>query len=174
MNMHCSMTGIRVSGPADAIWDDGEWISWDYINRQIEESENREAFAGWDETKAGLLEDLVSTARNYYESTGRHLQIFGELGELYAELKYGLVRHRPHAQGSDGRIGNDFVEVKTISPDKNCHKVSVKRAGNFSKLIVVKINSDYGIESKILPRSKLVKGEGKKASVSWDSIQNEN
>lgn len=30
--MHCAMTGQKLNDPSDGIWDDGEWISWDWIN----------------------------------------------------------------------------------------------------------------------------------------------
>lgn len=69
--------------------------------------------------------------------------IWGELGELYAEVKYGIKRHKPHTQGSDGKLGNDFFEVKTISPEKSNGQIEVKRAGNFNKLIVVKIDLSF-------------------------------
>lgn len=54
-----------------------------------------------------------------------------------------MKRHRAHACGSDGKIGNDFVEVKTISPEKTDGKVLVKRAGNFNKLLVVKSDENF-------------------------------
>ena len=67
--------------------------------------------------------DLVEVAVRYNALTDRYLQIWGELGELFVEVKYGLKRHRVHAAGSDGRIGDDFVEVKTLSPGKGCDSV---------------------------------------------------
>jgi len=91
------------------------------------------------------------------------------LGELYAEIKFGMKRHRPKAQGSDGKLGNDFVEVKTISPEKAAHKVQVKRKGNFSKLLVVKISESFEFEGRIVDRSALRTGTGKVARFSWPS-----
>jgi hypothetical protein len=67
-------------------------------------------------------------------------------------------------------MGNDFVEIKTISPDKRSNKVQVKRAGNFSKLIVVKITEDYDFEARVISRKELRKGTGKHASVSWSVL----
>lgn len=114
------------------------------------------------------FESLVNAAAEYYSLTGRYLQIWGELGEVYAEIKYGLVRHRAHAPGSDGRIGNDVVEVKTISPEKSVSKVAVKRAGNFNKLVVVRIDSDWSFEARMVDRKELGKGSGKLARIKWD------
>ena len=114
-----------------------------------------------------MFEDLVYSAGEYRSLTGRYLQIWGELGELFAEIKYGITRHKPGMAGSDGRMGNDWVEVKTISPEKCNDKVTVKRAGNFNKLLVVKINADFSFESKMIDRKLLAKGSGKHASYTW-------
>ena len=90
-----------------------------------------------------IFESLVDNARSYHELTGRYLQIWGELGELYAEVRYGIKRHKPHTRGSDGKLGNDFVEIKTISPEKEGEQVQVKRAGNFNRLLVIKISGQF-------------------------------
>ena len=154
----------------DGIWDDGEWISWDYINRHIYLNDLRDSFPAAEPEVVEIFEDLVASAIRYKEITGRHLAIFGELGELYAEIRFGIKRHRVGAPGSDGRLGNDFVEIKTISPDKRSNRVLVKRAGNFSKLVVVKISKDYEFEARMIPRKMINKGEGKLASVSWNNL----
>ncbi len=117
-----------------------------------------------------IFESLVENARSYHAVTGRYLQIWGELGEIYAEIKYGIERHKPKTQGSDGRLGNNYVEVKTISPEKNTAEVQVKRAGNFNKLLVVRITGDFQFESRMLDRKKMSKGEGTRAKVAWTSI----
>ena len=46
-------------------------------------------------------------------------------------------------QGSDGKLGRDLVEVKTITLDKKSDKVQVKRTEKFGKLAVVKISDDF-------------------------------
>lgn len=170
--MHCAMTGIPVTGAGDAIWDEGEWISWEFINLQLEEPDQLESEDSCKESDRRLLFGrLLATAKDYYDITGRHLQIFGELGEMYAETEYGLKRNRPGAPGADGRIGNEHVEVKTIGPTKTKQSVSVKRAGNWSRLIVVKISEDYSIQARILRRSDLKRGATGQAKVSWGSMQ---
>lgn len=107
---------------------------------------------------------------SYHALTGRYLQIWGELGELYAEIKYGVKRHKPHAQGSDGKLGNDFVEIKTISPEKDGGRVQVKRAGNFNRLLVIKINEHFDFEGRFIERRSLSKGDGVYAKVSWSTL----
>ncbi len=96
---------------------------------------------------------------------------FGELGEIFAELTLGLERHEPNAPGSDGRMGNDHVEVKTITPENKHKKTVVKRKGNFSKLVVVKIDADFNFEARVLDRKDMAKGGGPVAKVYWSSIK---
>jgi len=154
----------------NAIWDDGEWVSWDTINEQIYEQEIKKEFPKARLEVIQVFEGLVRAALEYNAITGRYLQIWGELGELYAEIKFGINRHHPGTQGSDGRLGNDWVEVKTISPEKGKERIQVKRAGNFNKLLVIKISENFEFEAKMIDRKKLRKGKGKSARVSWNSI----
>lgn len=117
-----------------------------------------------------IFEELVEAAAKYKRLTGRHLPILGELGEFFAEIVFGIERHDPMTRGSDGKLGNDFVEVKTITPDKANDTVHVKRAGNFGKLVVVKISDDFQFCARMVSRRILKKGEGKFATLSWDSM----
>lgn len=117
-----------------------------------------------------IFENLVENARSYYKLTERYLQIWGELGELYAEIKYGIKRHKPHTRGSDGKLGNAFVEIKTISPEKDGGQVQVKRAGNFNRLLVIKISDTFEFEGRFIERKQLSKGEGTYARVSWSAL----
>lgn len=167
----CVMTGRPVDGPADGIWDDGEWISWEWINDQLHEQELRQRFPNANLELIQIFEDLVEVAAEYKEVTGRYLPVFGELGELFAEITFGIKRHKPRTQGSDGRPGNDFIEIKTITPEKKREKVSVKRKGNFNKLLVVRISESFEFEARILGRKEMGKGDGKLAHVSWSSMK---
>lgn len=117
-----------------------------------------------------LFGELVEVAAKYKKLTGRHLPILGELGELFAEIMFGIKRHNPMTQGSDGMLGNDFVEVKTITPDKGGDGVRLKRAGNFGKLVVVKISDDFQFAARMVDRRLLGKGKGKWATLSWDAM----
>ena len=114
--------------------------------------------------------ELVEAAAKYKRLTGRHLPILGELGELFSEIMFGIKRHNPMTRGSDGLLGNDFVEVKTITPDKRNDGVRLKRAGNFGKLVVVKISDDFQFAARMVDRRLLAKGRGKWATLSWDAM----
>ena len=165
--MRCSMTGQPLRDTSDGIYDDGEWISWDWINGHIADQELRGEFPNANLEVVKIFQELVALADAYKRETGRYLQIWGELGELYAEIKFGVVRHRPGTQGADGRIGNDWVEVKTISPEKVSEVIQVKRAGNFNKLLVVRISEDFEFEARLIDRKLLRKGKGKHAKLQW-------
>jgi hypothetical protein len=164
------MTGREFTNPSEGVWSDGEWVSWDYINRQLHEQDQAAQFPHANQEMIDVFENLVDVAMDYKRVTGRYLPLFGELGELYAEIKYGIRRHRPGTRGSDGKLGNDFVEVKTISPEKRAPKIRIKRSGNFNKVVVVKISADFEFESKMIDRRALSKSFGKFISTSWQSI----
>lgn len=108
-----------------------------------------------------IFHDLVECATRHFENTGRYLQIWGELGEIYAEIKFGLRRHESRKAGSDGIIAGKLVEVKTISPEKTNDKVLVKSKGDFEKLLIVRINSTFQFQGKLLDRSELSGNTGK-------------
>lgn len=162
------MTGLPLSDASEGVWDDGEWISWDWINSQLEDQEIRKAYPKASPDVVRIFRELVSLAQDYKFATGRYLQIWGELGELYAEITYGVARHKPGTKGSDGRIGNDWIEVKTISPEKLTDTVLVKRAGNFNKLLVVRITEGFEFTARMVDRALLRKGSGKNAKYRWE------
>ena len=171
MANRCAMTGRIIDGPADAVWDDGEGISCDWINARLHEQELKQRYPEASIELIRIFEDLVDVAADYRDVTGRYLPVFGELGELFAEITFGIKRHKPRTQGSDGRLGNDFIEIKTITPEKNNEKVSVKRKGNVNKLLVVKINEEFEFEARMLDRKHMGKGSGKLAVVAWSSMR---
>ncbi len=104
---------------------------------------------------------LVDCAARHFKNTGRYLQIWGELGEIYAEIKFGLRRHRTHEAGSDGTIAGKRVEVKTISPEKVSDVVLVKSQGDFEQLLIVRISRDFQFQGKLFDRSDLRGASGR-------------
>lgn len=165
--MRCSMNDREYLDTSDGVWDDGEWISWDWINGQLQTQELQEQYPLANPELIEVFEQLVDAAARYKEITGQYLQVWGQLGELYAEIKFGVKCHRPRTQGSDGKLGNDFVEVKTISPEKSAQRIVVKRAGNFNKLLVVRISEQFEFEARLVDRKALGKGQGKLGRYTW-------
>ena len=105
--------------------------------------------------QAEIFEDLVDCAKRHFRNTGRYLQVRGELGEIYAEIKFGLRRHGTHQAGSDGTIDGKLVEVKTISPEKISDQVIVKSQGNFEQLLIVRIDENFEFAGKPIDRDEL-------------------
>lgn len=171
MNNQCSITEPATDIPGAGVWDDGEWISWDWVNSHITKAELRTRFPDVEPELVLLFQDLVEFAQHYKNTTNRYLPVFGELGELFAEIRFGIKRHKPRTQGSDGRLGNDFVEIKTITPEKRTGRVTVKRKGNFSKLVVVKISADFDFQARMIDRKVMAKGNGKRARVAWSAMK---
>lgn len=157
-------------GPDNAFWD-GEWVSWDQIDEQIQHKEWRARFPNADLSIVSVFESLMSTAQHYHELTGRHLQVYGDIGELYACITHGLKLHRNYAQGSDGRIGNDLVEVKTITPFKSNDRVTLNLDRNFSKVLIVKINAAFEIAARMVDRRALLGGKGSKLTLDWNDLE---
>ncbi len=160
-------------GPDNAIWDDGEWVSWDEINQQIQYKEWRARYPNADLSLVSVFESLIGTAEEYYHLTGRHLQVYGDIGELYGAITHGIKLHRNYAKGSDGRLGNDFVEVKTITPFKNCDVVEINLERNFSKILIVKINADFEVRGKLVDRKALPNGKvrGQRLRIDWSLVE---
>ncbi len=152
----------------NAIYDDGEWITWTEINSHLARQEIAARYPNADVQIVQVFEDLLATAEHYHLLTGRHLQVYGDIGELYGVITHGLKLHRNYAQGSDGKIGNHFVEVKTITPFKSNDVVALNLKRNFSKVLIVKINEDFEVRGKLIDRKSLPKIKGDRLMLAWD------
>lgn len=154
----------------NAIYDDGEWITWTEINSHLERLEFEHRFPHLDVDLVPIFQDLLSVAQDYHVLTGSHLQVYGDLGELYGAVTHGLKLHRNYAQGSDGKIGNHFVEVKTITPFKKNDTIRLNLKRNFSKVLIVKIDSDFEVQSRLVDRKALPKVKGDTLKLNWSDF----
>ena len=154
----------------NAIYDDGEWITWTEINGQLARQELQADYPLADIDLIPIFESLLATAEDYFHHTGRHLQVYGDIGELYGAIMYGLKLHRNYAQGSDGKIGDQFVEVKTITPFKNSNTVCLNMRRNFSQVLIVRIDQDFEVRGKLIDRKALPKARGEKLTILWDQF----
>lgn len=166
------MADAAGSGAAPWEW---EYISREWVDKALESEYQDHSYAA-DKNKprrsrdgfpfsvleqTEIFRDLIDCAARHFENTGRYLQVWGELGEIYAEIKFGLRRHGTHQAGSDGTINGKLVEVKTISPEKSCDQVLVKKQGNFEQLLIVRIDKNFEFRAKLIDRSDLGGGAGK-------------
>ncbi|WP_236574213.1 hypothetical protein [Hydrogenophaga sp. PBL-H3] len=143
-----------------------EWAQLDrkWIDASLDgehSGQGQDDFLHGSQEQVDVFLGLVDCAVRYHMDTGRYLQIWGELGELYAEIKWGLERHEAHRAGSDGAISGRLIEVKTISPEKSSDRVSVKSQGDFEQLLIVRIDSDFRFSAKLFERSELQGQNGK-------------
>ena len=118
-----------------------------------------------------VFQNLLAVAQDYHKLTGSHLQVYGDLGELYGAIVYKIKLHRNYAQGSDGRLGNDFVEVKTITPFKSSDAVTLNLKGNFSKVLIVKVDEDFEVYGKLIDRKALPKTKGDRIVLDWNDFE---
>lgn len=145
-----------------------EWasIDVDWLNSQFGEEpskpfQSRAGFPYRMLEQITIFEKLVDCAERHFENTGRYLQIWGELGEIYAEIEFQLCRHETHRAGSDGTIDGKLVEVKTISPERGSDRVLVKAQGDFEQLLIVRIDQDFQFQGKLFDRDELAGRSGK-------------
>lgn len=160
-----------VLGPDNAVWDDGEWTSWDEISQQIQYKEWGAKYPNANHELIPVFEQLLSVASEYFEKTGLHLQVYGDIGELYGAITYGIRLHKNYARGSDGRLGSAFVEVKTITPFKRKDTIVVNMDGHFNKLLVVKINEEFEISHRLIDREALPKSPRPQLRINWSDLK---
>lgn len=156
----------------NAIYDDGEWITWTEINSHLELLEFEAHFPDLKVELVPIFQKLLSTAEHYHHLTGSHLQVYGDLGELYGAITHGIKLHRNYAQGSDGKLGNDFVEVKTITPFKSTDTITLNLKRNFSKVLIVKIDGNFEVQSKMIDRKALPKVKSEQLRLDWNHFSN--
>jgi hypothetical protein len=154
----------------NAFYDDGEWVTWTEINSHLELLEFEAEFPELQAELVPIFQKLLATAEDYHRLTGSHLQVYGDLGELYGAITHGIKLHRNYAQGSDGRLGNDFIEVKTITPFKSSDTITLKLKGNFSKVLIVKISEEFEVQGKLIDRKLLPKTKGDKLTLNWEQL----
>ncbi|QIL20191.1 hypothetical protein [Thermomonas sp. HDW16] len=149
---------------------DREWVDSQLEGTQEDNADSIEAQAPFQSRdgypysvleQTEIFQDLIDCAARHFENTGRYLQVWGELGEIYAEIKFGLRRHETHTAGSDGTIAGKLVEVKTISPEKTSDHVLVKNQGDFEQLLIVRIDRNFQFQGKLFDRSELKGAAGK-------------
>jgi hypothetical protein len=155
----------------NAIYDDGEWITWTEINSHLERLEFEARYPHLDFDLVPIFQNLLAVAQDYHHLTGSHLQVYGDLGELYGAITHGIKLNRNYAQGSDGRLGNHFVEVKTITPFKSSNTVTLNLKRNFSKVLIVKIDSHFDVYGKLIDRKALPKTKGDKLLLDWNDFE---
>lgn len=160
----------------DRFWIDGEWIAPYDEGTFSSEAERLEYEAqlksdyplAADVNLVHYYHELLELAEGYYRDTGRHLNVYGDIGELYGAIEYGIRLKKIYAQGADGLLGNDHVEIKTITPLSGTDRKELRRSGNWSKILLVKIDKIFDVRGYMLDR-KDFPGKGQKVRIKWDN-----
>lgn len=172
-------------GPDNAYWADDEWHSWDHFGPAEDEidealvgeiechSDIRRQYPNVDLAVLPHFRELLALARWYFEDTGRHLAVYGDIGELFGAAFFGIRLNRNCTQGSDGRIGNDFVEIKTFAPMNTNSRIRVRLEDrNFSRLLAVKIDNRFSVTGRMITRRALIHGRtAKTIQLSWARVE---
>lgn len=61
-------------------------------------------------------------------------------------------------------------QVKTIAPFNSNDTVTVDMKRNFSKLLIVKINEDFEVSSRLIDRKELARRGKKKVRIKWADL----
>lgn len=154
-----------------AAWTGYQWLSWGDIDDPEHAAQIHRYFPDSDPAYIAALQGLLQTARVFNLITNRHLQVYGDIGELYGAVVYGIALHRLSAEGSDGRLGDDFVEVKTISPFKKWKIINLRMDRHFSKVLAVQVMQDFSIQGVMVSRSALPKPDGPEIILEWEFLQ---
>ena len=169
---------IRPQAPSeDAVWEDGQWLPL-LDARDIEQ--RRSPLINLDhpvpdappnDTKRVAVYDaLLLNARRHLKLTGRHLEVYSDIAELYATLTYGIKFARNEEAGSEGRLGKDHYTVKVIAPTNTTETVTVKMSGNFSHLVVVKIAPNFRVTGRVVTRKDMPGTSDQMRKIRWSAL----
>lgn len=89
-------------GPDNAIWDDGEWVGWGEIEQQIQYKEWDAKYPNAGQSQIPIFKNLLSVAEQYNKAISSNLQAYGEIGELFGAITFGLKQNR-NCGGLPGR-----------------------------------------------------------------------
>jgi hypothetical protein len=152
-------------------WTCDHWLSLGDIHDPAQAAYIQRKFPDADAAHIVALQRLLKTAREFAAATRRNLHIFGDVGELYGAVVHGIELNRRNAVGSDGRLGDDFVEIKTITPFKNKQAVHVRMDRNFNKLLVVRVLHDFSVQGVLVSRSDLPKSYSTEIMLEWEFLE---
>lgn len=151
-----------------ALWVDGEWSAWDSVEAYEEQGPGRlvrldqgarpdPQYPNADRSLLPHLRELLSQAKNYFNDTGHHLDVYDDIGWLFGAVRYGVVANAPHTMGAVGTLGQTVVDMRTIAPQMRVQSIPLIGERWFKKLLVVKINRSFEVRGKLFDRDRLRK-----------------
>ena len=87
----------------------------------------------------------------------------------FAHLGFASGPFRPHVAAHE--LVKYLQQVKEAADTSNELARRMVQAGNFNKLLVVKISEDFEFDARLIDRKLLRKGKGKHAKLRWGEHQ---
>lgn len=152
--------------PEDAIhWDSGDWINW---HRSSEGLDDRPCSAAAEADPLARLTalnvSLLRAAKTYYTLTGKHLDVYQTIAEVYAAIHFDLPIGTTGQQ--DGKI-----KLLHLPPHGPHNSVDVDLSDAFDLLIVVRIKDNFTLEARTTRRQSLPEAHKGVYKLGWRSLQ---
>ncbi len=178
----------------DGFWEETNWVRWEDarptnqhglngededmpLTRRELEASLRYLCPQADLSLVPYYYQLLYLARDYHLDTGRHLNVYGQIGELHGAITYGIRLCNIGDSCEDGCIGDETVKIRTITPFSQADEISVELDGPFQKLLVVRIDRNFRVSSRLVSRGALVAQKAERGSscvvrARWDDTAN--
>lgn len=150
--------------PADAThWDCGDWIAWHRNGTSV--TKMTCAAIGDQSAKLNLLQvSLLRAAKSFHELTGSHLDIFNKIARVHAALYFGI----PLA--GETPLEETGVLLFTLGPDSESLSVDVDFSLPFTSVLVVRTNSNFRVEGRMVTRRALGENSEGTRTLRWQHL----
>lgn len=116
--------------------------------------------------------EMLDRTRDYHQATGGHLHLYGDLGELFGAITYGIRLDHSYTGAVDGHLGRDAVMIKTLTPFADHDQVTIHLDVAFSKLLLVRIDETFAVSGRMIERQDLNTATDNRLSLTWDMLAN--
>lgn len=67
-------------------------------------------------------------------------------------------------------MGDDFVEIKTITPFNEHDRACLRLDRHFSKVLLIKVSADFGLSGRMFDRKDLPRRKGGPLWLNWNDV----
>jgi hypothetical protein len=150
--------------PADAAhWDSGDWIEWHRGGPKLPDLPCA-AKKDTDAKLAQLQVSLTRAARSFFELTGTHLGIYEQMARVHAARHFGIPLD------CEDMLEETGVLLLTLRPFSRTQSVAVDLALPFSSVLVVRIDTHFRTEARMITRRRLGGGTEGTKSLKWRAL----
>jgi hypothetical protein len=115
-----------------------------------------------------VYEALLHAARSFRKLTGQHLGIDHAIAGIHCCIHHGLM------PASAPTAGDAQTIVRHISPDAESDTVSIDLSDAFERVVIVRISSDFRVESRVIHRNELPNISLAQHQLDWHSLAEPN